>query len=125
MLDTRRARRRLARTLGLAVTGIDGGGGSAHTRSIRALLGNPAVVFPLLHAATGGGQVEAAVALLYAASDRLTLRVMAWAEDSLQTNWELVRPKKTSFASPTVRSGLNGRTEPSRSAIVQETSSRR
>ena len=58
-----------------------------------ALLGNPAVVYPLLRASTGGDPIEAAVALCTLRRIALTLRVMAWAEDSLRANGALVRPK--------------------------------
>jgi len=58
-----------------------------------ALLANPAVVHPLLFAAMSGDAARSSVALCTLRRMALALRAMAWAEDALQRDWTLVRPK--------------------------------
>jgi hypothetical protein len=58
-----------------------------------ALLANPALVHPLLQLARQGDPASCAVALCTLRRMALGLRAMAWAEDALQWEWGLVRPK--------------------------------
>jgi hypothetical protein len=57
------------------------------------LLANVAVVAPLVTLAKGANRREATVAICSLRRLLLTLRTMTWAEDALQHDWRLVRPK--------------------------------